>query len=88
MKDKPVGIRALCVAVSVAIVLIALALPLPEGLSSAGKMSLALLVAGIILWVAEPVPFAVTGFAIMISLPVFGILPFSAAEGPTVWWPS
>ncbi|MBS6975655.1 MULTISPECIES: SLC13 family permease [Gordonibacter] len=85
LKDKPVGIRALCVAVSVAIVLIALALPLPEGLSSAGKMSLALLVAGIILWVAEPVPFAVTGFAIMISLPVFGILPFSAAEGPTVW---
>lgn len=85
LKDKSVRVRALCVLISVVIVLVAMAIPLPEGLSFAGKMSLALLVAGIILWVAEPVPFAITGFAILIALPVFGILPFSASEGPTVW---
>lgn len=85
LKEKSVQIRILCVLVALGIVLVALALPLPEGLSFAGKMSLALLIAGIILWVTEPVPFAITGFAIMIALPVFGILPFSATEGPTVW---
>lgn len=85
LKNKSAKARLLCVLVAAAIVAFAYFLPLPEGLSFPGKMSLALLVAGILLWVAEPIPFAVTGITIMILLPVFGILPFSAAEGPTVW---
>lgn len=85
LKDKSIMIRLLCVSVAAIIVLGAMALPLPEGLSFAGKMSLALLVAGIVLWIAEPIPFAITGFAIMLLLPVFGVLPFSASEGVTVW---
>ena len=85
LKDKSVAARIACILIALGIVVVALALPLPEGLSFPGKMSLTLLVAGIILWVAEPVPFAITGIAIMISLPVFGILPFSASEGTTVW---
>ena len=85
LKDKSAAVRLACVLVAAAIVVAAMALPAPEGLSFAGKMSLALLVAGIVLWVAEPVPFAVTGIAIMILLPAFGILPFSSGEGTTVW---
>ena len=85
MKAKSAAVRLACVLVAAAIVVAAMALPAPEGLSFAGKMSLALLVAGIVLWVAEPVPFAVTGIAIMILLPAFGILPFSSGEGTTVW---
>lgn len=84
LKDKPVATRFTCVLAAVAIVLTALVLPLPEGLTFPGKMSLALLIAGLVLWVAEPVPFAITGIAIMILLPVFGILPFSGS-GATVW---
>ena len=44
-------------------------LPTPEGLSFAGKMALALMVAGIFLWVTEPVPVAVSGLVIMARLP-------------------
>lgn len=84
LKDKPVSVRIICVLVAAAIVVAALLLPEPAGLGFPGKMSLALLVAGIILWVAEPVPFAITGMAVMILLPVFGILPFGGS-GTTVW---
>lgn len=85
LKDKSALVRALIIAGSLAIVLTAMVLPNPEGLSYEGKMSLALLVAGVILWVTEPVPFAVSGFAILIALPTLGVLPLSATEGPTVW---
>lgn len=48
-------------------------------------MSLGLLLAGVVLWVGEPVPFAISGLAIMIGIPVFGILPWQPGDGPTVW---
>ncbi len=84
LKDKSVSSRIICVIIAALVVVIAAFIPLPEGLSFPGIMSLALLVAGLILWVAEPVPFAITGMAILILLPVFGILPFSGGT-TTVW---
>ena len=57
-------------------------MPAPDGLSFEGKMALSLMVAGIFLWVTEPVPVAVSGLVIMVSLPAFGILPFLNATDP------
>ena len=85
LKDKSAQTRLACVLIAILIVAAAALLPTPAGLSDAGKMSLALLVAGVFVWVTEPVPFAVSGFAILIAIPTLGILPLNAAEGVTVW---
>ena len=69
--------RAACVAVAVVLVAAAWLGPTPEGLSEAGKMSLALMVAGIFLWVTEPVPVAISGLVMMVLMPVFGVLEFN-----------
>jgi sodium-dependent dicarboxylate transporter 2/3/5 len=50
-------------------------LPTPDGLSSNGKMMIGILFMGAILWIAEPIPLAVTGLLIMIIQPIMGILP-------------
>ncbi len=47
--------------------------PVPEGLSDAGMNVLGLLLAGLILWVTEAVPLAITAFALIILQPVLGI---------------
>ena len=69
--------RAACVAVAVVLVAAAWLGPTPEGLTEAGKMSLALMVAGIFLWVTEPVPVAISGLVMMVLMPVFGVLEFN-----------
>jgi len=60
-------------------------LPSPEPLQRAGeqiplvwqaKATLALLIAAIILWITEVIPFSVTALLIMLLIPVFGIEPF------------
>ena len=69
--------RAACVAVAVVLVAAAWLGPTPEGLTEAGKMSLALMVAGIFLWVTEPVPVAISGLVMMVLMPVFDVLEFN-----------
>ena len=46
--------RVVCVSIAVVLVVAAWVGPTPEGLTVAGKMSLALMVSGIFLWVTEP----------------------------------
>ncbi len=70
--------RTLCIGIAVVLILAAWFGPAPEGLGEAGKMSLALMVAGIFLWVTEPVPVAISGLVIMILMPAFGILEYNA----------
>jgi len=55
------------------VVLIFYFLPTPEGLTFAGKMMISILLMGAILWIAEPIPLAITGLLIMIIQPLFGI---------------
>ena len=70
--------RILYIGIAALLVLLAWAGPTPGGLGEAGKMSLALMVAGIFLWVTEPVPVAISGLVVMILMPAFGILEFNA----------
>ena len=74
--------RLTCLGIALIIILAGWLLPTPDGLSFEGKMALSLMVAGIFLWVTEPVPVAVSGLVIMVSLPTFGILPFLNVTDP------
>ena len=76
--------RLTCLGIALIIILAGWLLPAPDGLSFEGKMALSLMVAGIFLWVTEPVPVAVSGLVIMVSLPAFGILPFLNATDPAL----
>ncbi len=60
--------------IAILVVVLAYFLPAGANLSQPGKMSLAILVAGIVLWVMEVMPLAVTAFLLMVCLPYFGIL--------------
>ena len=77
------GKRLALIGVAVAIIVIAHFLPTPEGLSYAGKMAIALMVSGIVLWVTEPVPMAISGLALMCLMPGFGIFPYNGTPG--IW---
>jgi len=50
-------------------------LPTPDGLRPDGKMMIGILLMGGVLWIAEPIPLAVTGLLIMIIQPILGIMP-------------
>ncbi len=71
---------ALCV--MGAIILVPVPGPLERGgevvpLTWAGKATLAILAAAIILWVTEVVPFSVTALGVMVLVPLFGIETFA-----------
>ncbi len=48
-------------------------LPTPDGLSLKGKMMLGILVLGVMLWVSEAIPLAITGLLVMILQPILYI---------------
>lgn len=85
LKDSSVKARAICCLSAIFVVVLCMFLPDIEGLPFAARMSLGLLIAGVILWVGEPVPFAISGLAVMICLPIFGILPWSSNAGVNLW---
>jgi sodium-dependent dicarboxylate transporter 2/3/5 len=68
--------RLLYLALGIAVIGVFYILPTPEGLSFEGKMALSLLVSGLVLWVLEPIPLAVTALGLMIVMPMFGIMDF------------
>jgi len=47
--------------------------PTPEGLTLKGKMMLGILVLGVMLWVSEAIPLAITGLLVMILQPILYI---------------
>ena len=78
-QGKSLGTRIALIVAAAAIVCIAHFIPCPEGLTYAGKMAIGLMVAGIVLWVTEPVPMAISGLVIMVMVPMFGISPYNNA---------
>ncbi len=60
--------------VVVVVLIVAWLIPCPEGLSFSGKMALGVLGASIVLWVAQPIPIAVTALLAMASMPLLGVL--------------
>lgn len=67
--------RIAYIGISIAILIIAWHIPNPAGLTHEGSMALALLIAGIFLWVTEPLPMPISALGLMTLLPVLGILP-------------
>ena len=75
MSSNTVPIKKIAaIAVAVAVVVVAWLLPCPDGLSFSGKMALGVLVASIVLWVAQPIPVAVTALLAMVCMPLLGII--------------
>ena len=54
-------------------------LPVPEGLTLAGKNTLGVLLAALILWTTEAIPLAITAFALIILQPIYGIADLNTA---------
>ncbi|MDR0514083.1 MAG: anion permease [Coriobacteriaceae bacterium] len=73
---KPTARRLASLGLGIAVIAAFAALPTPDGLGFAGKMALSLLVAGLALWVLEPIPIAITALGLMVLMPAFGILDF------------
>lgn len=68
--------RVVLILIAVAIIAVGCIMPTPEGLTEGGKMAIVLMIAGLVLWVTEPIPMAVSGLAIMVLLPMFNVSPF------------
>lgn len=69
MSKKVIGIL-----IAAAVLVIGYYLPEPAGLSVAGKLGLVLLLSGIVLWLFESFPVAITGFLLLILMPYLGII--------------
>ncbi len=72
MKKKWLGLG-----LGILIMVIAHFLPETAGLTQAGKMAIAILLTGIVLWVTEVMPLAITALLLMVCLPYFDILNWS-----------
>lgn len=84
MASKAIGIRWVHLLVAGLIVVITAIVPFPaETLSSEARMSLAILVAAVYLWISRPIPLAATALLAMMALPFFGVL--SLADTWTSW---
>ena len=57
---------------ALAVMILFILLPEAEGLTGPAQASIGLLIAGIILWVTEALPLAITTFLLMILMPYSG----------------
>ena len=65
---KSIKTRLISLAVGVAFLIICYFAPCPEGLSQGGKMSLALLITGLIVWIFESTPQCISAMFLMILM--------------------
>lgn len=73
------GKRYLFIGVAAAVVVMAAILPETPGLGYSGRMTVALMAAGVILWIAEAMPNAITALALMALMPFLSVCSFSEA---------
>lgn len=74
IKQSPV-FRWAIILIGVAALVIAGMTPCPDGLSWTGKMSLVIFLVGIVFWIAEVMPIAVSAWMLVALVPLLGILP-------------
>ena len=63
---------------ALAVMILFILLPEAEGLTGPAQASIGLLIAGIILWVTEALPLAITTFLLMILMPYLGVMELSS----------
>lgn len=74
MKEKSAALRFGIIVVGLIILALAAIAPTPDGLSGTGKLALVIFVVSIIFWVAEVMPLAITGWAMVGLIPLLGIM--------------
>lgn len=67
------------IAVAAAIIAIAALAPATPDLSYEGRMVLAILLAGIVLWITESIPLPATALLVLVLMPIMGVCSFSDA---------
>lgn len=72
--------RLVSLLTALAILLLFCIIPSPEGLSRTATISLGLLLAGILLWITEVMPLAISALLLMVLMPYLGVMNFA-----TVW---
>lgn len=75
IKPKSIQTRVISLAIAVVFLIAVYFAPCPEGLSQAGKMSLALLVSGLIVWIFESTPQFISAMFLMILMSYFDVMP-------------
>lgn len=73
MKQKS-AFRWSVIAIGVVILAVVGAMPEPAGLSFAGKMSLAIFFVGILFWITEVMPLAISAWMLVALIPLLGIM--------------
>lgn len=66
--------KVLGILIAAAVLIIGYFLPEPTGLTAPGKMGLVLLLSGIVLWLFESFPVAITGFLLLMLMPYLGVI--------------
>jgi len=66
--------------VSLAILVIFCLMPVPDGLTRPGIISIGLLLTGIVMWITEAIPLAISALLLMVLMPYLGVTTF-----PKVW---
>ncbi|PRR74219.1 SLC13 family permease [Neomoorella humiferrea] len=83
--------RIIGLIIGIAIFVLTFLLPPPAGMSVAGKNAFGILISGIVLWVLDVFPIAITAFILMILLPFYGVTPkladvFKDFISPTIFF--
>lgn len=73
MKEK-LSFKLTIMAIGVAILIIGALIPAPEGLSSMGKMAIAILLTSVLWWITEPFPVAIVTWVMVALIPLLGIM--------------
>lgn len=69
----------LFLAIAAAVIVAAVVMPPVEGLSAQGRVTIALMAAGIVLWVSEALPTSITALVLMALMPLLGVCSFNDA---------
>ncbi|WP_258359114.1 SLC13 family permease [Moorella sulfitireducens] len=83
--------RIIGLLIGISIFLLTFFLSPPAGMSAAGKNAFGILLGGIVLWITDVFPIAVTALLLMILLPLYGVTPkladvFKDFVSPTIFF--
>lgn len=74
MKEKSKALRLAVIVVGLIVLALVAVAPTPDGLSAQGKLALAVFVVSIVFWVAEVMPLAITGWAMVGLITLTGVI--------------
>lgn len=72
--------RQISLLIALAVLAVFCFMPVPEGLTRPGTIAIGLLLTGMVMWITEAIPLAISAFLLMVLMPYLGVMTF-----PNVW---